>query len=71
MDMFCEYNSQGFYACDLKNKPPKDNKCGDNKELIYRAMDTHYDMNMKAMLYQLRATQKGYDTAIHREKSDK
>lgn len=71
MQRSCEYDTQGFYMC--KNKPIlKDTKsCGtDNKELIYRAADTHYDMNMKALLYQLRATQTGFDKLVQKENSE-
>jgi hypothetical protein len=63
MDKFCEYNTQGFYFC---GKKPTKSSCGDDRELLYRLSDTHYDMNMKALRYQLRVTQKGYDDAVHK-----
>lgn len=73
MDEKCEFTTQGIYACYKKNnkESEKKNKCGDgdnNTILKYNAADIHYDMNMRAMLYQLRATETGYKMYSLQEK---
>lgn len=72
MQRSCQYDTQGFYMC--KNKPilKKEQSCDtDNTGLAYRSADTHYDMNMKALLYQLRATPRGFDKLVQKENSEK
>lgn len=72
MQKSCEYDTQGFYMCKTKQILKDTKSCGvNNQELIYRAADTHYDMNKKALLYQLRATQTGFDKLVQKENSEK
>lgn len=69
MESVCEFTTQGIYACRNKEKKPQTPVCDDDTTILkYSAADVHYDMNMRAMLYQLRATEAGYKMFSLQEK---